>query len=149
MTKKIIIDGVDVAKCGYRINKECMIKGLGVSGSDTFYRECSDNSTCYYKQLQRTKLELEKYIKDKFCQDGCAIYQFDKIKELTQENEELKAEIKSAKQALEEINSMFDAMDIKGRGFYTKDEFIEDFVLIINKVKTTLDKEKIKKFIEY
>jgi hypothetical protein len=51
--KKIIIDGVNVSKCGYYVNGECSIHGCGLSGEDTFCRECEANSNCYYKQLKR------------------------------------------------------------------------------------------------
>lgn len=62
MDKEIIIDGVNVAGCGYfcEIDKECSICGMGTDGEDTFCRYCKDNSNCYYKQLQQLKAENER-----------------------------------------------------------------------------------------
>ena len=59
MQEEIIIDGVNVAGCGYfcETDKECNICGMGTSGEDTFCRDCKDNSNCYYKQLKRLEQE--------------------------------------------------------------------------------------------
>jgi predicted ribosome quality control (RQC) complex YloA/Tae2 family protein len=42
------------------------------------------------QQLQACKEELQAYKEDRFCQGGCTVYQFDKIKQLKEENEKLK-----------------------------------------------------------
>ena len=62
MEREIIIDGVNVAGCGYfcEADKECSICGMGTDGEDTFCRDCKDNSNCYYKQLQQLKAENER-----------------------------------------------------------------------------------------
>ena len=62
MDKEIIIDGVNVAGCGYfcESDNECSICGMGTDGEDTFCRYCKDNSNCYYKQLQQLKAENER-----------------------------------------------------------------------------------------
>lgn len=59
MDKEIIIDGIDVAGCGYfcEADKECSICGMGTDGEDTFCRYCKDNLNCYYKQLKRLEQE--------------------------------------------------------------------------------------------
>ena len=63
MTEEIIIDGVNVAGCGYYYDTfgHCDICGRGTDKSDTFCSYCKDNSDCYYKQLQRLKQENETY----------------------------------------------------------------------------------------
>ena len=89
MTEEIIIDGVNVAGCGYfcETDKECSICGMGTDGEDTFCRDCKDNSNCYYKQLKRLE---EKYntLVNKFFNS-----ETDKTR-LKQENFELKESLK-------------------------------------------------------
>lgn len=65
MTEEIIIDGVDVAGCGYlECDTKCMIYGYGLSGEDTFCRECNGNPNCYYKQLKRLEQKNEMIINE-------------------------------------------------------------------------------------
>lgn len=84
--KEIIIDGVNVAGCGYFEpylgNGDCMIQGLGINES-ILYCDCKDNPNCYYKQSKRKEQE-------------CAIFKqseneaLEIIAELNAECEELK-----------------------------------------------------------
>lgn len=55
--EEIIIDGVNVAGCGYFCEDECNICGMGTDGEDTFCKYCKDNPNCYYKQLKRLEQE--------------------------------------------------------------------------------------------
>ena len=57
--KEIIINDVDVARCGYfcEADNECSICGMGTDGEDTFCKNCKDNPNCYYKQLKRLEQE--------------------------------------------------------------------------------------------
>ena len=58
--------------------------------NDGFWgRACSRLS----QQLKACKEELQAYKEDRFCQGGCTIYQFDKIKQLKEENEKLKIKL--------------------------------------------------------
>lgn len=100
MTEEIIIDGVDVAGCNFRLERDnkqkcecCYATGFGV------IYDCNIWHTCYYKQLQRAKAEIEeiKKIKDDFFKQAEISHQavLDKnkiIENLETENERLKAE---------------------------------------------------------
>lgn len=46
--------------CGYYVDEECTICGMGTDGEDTFCKYCKDNPNCYYKQLAELKAENEK-----------------------------------------------------------------------------------------
>lgn len=46
--------------CGYYVDEECTICGMGTDGEDTFCKYCKDNPNCYYKQLTKLKVEDEK-----------------------------------------------------------------------------------------
>lgn len=46
--------------CGYYIDDECTICGMGTDGEDTFCKYCKDNPNCYYKQLAELKAENER-----------------------------------------------------------------------------------------
>lgn len=115
--KEIIIDGVNVAGCGYfcETDKECSICGMGTSGEDTFCRYCKDNPSCYYKQLKRLeqenaelKAELQNFkdmakkgldeFKDVGGCWGCGLQlqlnqDMEDIKQLKAENDRLKEEL--------------------------------------------------------
>ena len=43
--------------CGYYVDEECTICGMGTDGEDTFCKYCKDNPNCYYKQLAKLKAE--------------------------------------------------------------------------------------------
>lgn len=62
MNKPIIIDGVDVAECGYLYDNDDLTymcqNGIGTC-------ICRENQNCYYKQLQRLELEKEAEKKSK------------------------------------------------------------------------------------
>lgn len=45
--------------CGYYVDEECTICGMGTDGEDTFCKYCKDNPNCYYKQLLKFKIENE------------------------------------------------------------------------------------------
>ena len=45
--------------CGYYVDEECTICGMGTDGEDTFCKYCKDNPNCYYKQLTKLKVENE------------------------------------------------------------------------------------------
>ena len=91
--KPIMINGVDVAGCGYLgLYKECKLKCGSCCPVD-----CSDNPNCYYKQLAHKEQECEKakqnaqdtYDLWQALIESFNILQNEKIK-LEQENEELK-----------------------------------------------------------
>ena len=46
--------------CGYYVDEECTICGMGTDGEDTFCKYCKDNPNCYYKQLTELKAENER-----------------------------------------------------------------------------------------
>ena len=48
--------------CGYYVDEECTICGMGTDGEDTFCKYCKDNPNCYYKQLAELKAENEALI---------------------------------------------------------------------------------------
>jgi len=94
MTEEIIIDGVDVAGCGYfyETDKECNICGMGTDGEDTFCRDCKDNSNCYYKQLKRLEQENRELRKanEISIEKVTVTAEAKRLQELEQENKELK-----------------------------------------------------------
>lgn len=66
MNKPIIIDGVDVRKCGFfhpEYDEYCHI-ALAFSENYGECMKCKDNPDCYYKQLQRLKAENKKLLKE-------------------------------------------------------------------------------------
>lgn len=65
--------------CGYYVDEECTICGMGTDGEDTFCKYCKDNPNCYYKQLA----------------------------ELKAENYELKENFEGQKNAYKKLNSMY------------------------------------------
>ena len=113
--KEIYIDGVNVAECGYfECDTKCMIYGYGLSGNDTFCRECKDNPNCYYKQLKR--LEQERDRLDKLSDelhDRCITlarrYQEarDVCKDLKEERDDLKQENKELKEIINKFAKSF------------------------------------------
>ena len=68
----IIVDGVNVSECVYRAEEKCILKD----------DECCLFPNCYYKQLKRKDLEIEKY-KDLALHNGKVCNErLDKIDEL-------------------------------------------------------------------
>ena len=97
--KKIIIDGVDVSKCGYFNNidksycEECCSEfGCAI---------CNDRPNCYYKQLKRKEQECEELKREiAFGNNGKLS---DKIRAIV--FKDLNAENSKYKQALDEIEA--------------------------------------------
>ena len=58
--KQIIIDGVDVSKCGHYHYGKCEIDYDEWNNEIIRYNECQNNPNCYYKQLKREKQECER-----------------------------------------------------------------------------------------
>lgn len=89
MTKEIIIDGVDVAKCEFLRN--CIIPdNYGCKIDDSL---CCDVDNCYYKQLKRLEQQNEKLKKEVKQIGSDFIKKGDYVRELEQENERLKEEL--------------------------------------------------------
>ena len=65
--KEIIIDGVDVSQCVYRMKDEyntcCCTSTKENEGEEriTAYYGCKYNHNCHYKQLKRKEKECEEY----------------------------------------------------------------------------------------
>ena len=65
--KEIIIDGVDVSQCVYRMKDEyntcCCTSTKENEGEEriTAYYGCKYNHNCHYKQLKRKEQECEEY----------------------------------------------------------------------------------------
>lgn len=57
-----------------------------------------------YHILNATKKELQAYKEDKFCQGGCAVYQFDKIEELKSELVKLNATLKEKEESIQSLS---------------------------------------------
>lgn len=60
--KEIIIDGADVSKCGFfhpEYDTDCHI-ALAFSDQYEGCMKCENNPNCYFKQLKRAELKLEK-----------------------------------------------------------------------------------------
>ena len=92
MTEEIIIDGVNVAGCGYYYDTfgHCDLCGIGTDKSDTFCTYCKDNSGCYYKQLQRLKQENDTIREHCKQVDETNKILYQEKCELIQENEKLR-----------------------------------------------------------
>ena len=134
MTEEIIIDGVNVAECGYYYDTfgHCDLCGIGTDRSDTFCLYCKDNTNCYYKQLKRLEQE------NKELKECLKVYQRpDIVKVLTdyrtgelqlQENK-----LNNYRSALEEIRE-----DI--RSFYGCEDSSNDYKLVnmIDKINEVL-----------
>ena len=58
--KQIIIDGVDVSKCGHYHYGKCEIDYDEWNNEIIRYNECQNNPNCYFKQLKRKEQECEK-----------------------------------------------------------------------------------------
>ena len=57
---QIIIDGVDVSKCGHYHYGKCEIDYDEWNNEIIRYNECQNNPNCYYKQLKREKQECKR-----------------------------------------------------------------------------------------
>ena len=66
--KEIIIDGIDVSKCGHYHYGKCEIDYDEWNNEIIRYNECQNNPNCYFKQLKRKEQECEELInqRDKF-----------------------------------------------------------------------------------
>ena len=84
------------------------------------------------QQLKACKEELQAYKEDRFCQGGCTIYQFDKIKQLKEENEKLTQQNKQMREALEKIKI---AMQNKQNLFRQKNIFGNIYDICIQALK--------------
>ena len=77
--------------CGYYIDDECTICGMGTDGEDTFCKYCKDNPNCYYKQLAELKAENErlkeenKLIRQLHKDLSDKLFEFQKIEDTLQE----------------------------------------------------------------
>ena len=57
--KEIIIDGIDVSKCGHYHYRKCEIDYDEWNNEIIRYNECQNNPNCYFKQLKRKEQECE------------------------------------------------------------------------------------------
>ena len=57
--KPIIIDGVDVSKCGHYHYGKCEIDYDEWNNEIIHYNECQNNPNCYFKQLKSKEQECE------------------------------------------------------------------------------------------
>lgn len=109
MNKPIIIDGVDVSMCEDLTNQLCCEQYLD--------GEC-EGQDCYYKQLQRLKVEKEKlktWLKEERANNDKLnqLYQDEhcEVLELKAENEELKEEYKQFQHiSVEEVHRLRKAL---------------------------------------
>ena len=62
--KQIIIDGVDVSKCGHYHYGKCEIDYDEWNNEIIRYNECQNNPNCYFKQLKRKEQECEELKED-------------------------------------------------------------------------------------
>ena len=60
MAEEIIIDGVDVSKCGHYHYGKCEIDYDEWNNEIIRYNECQNNPNCHFKQLKRKEQEYEK-----------------------------------------------------------------------------------------
>lgn len=95
--EEIIIDEVDVESCRHYISK-----AVGREYDCKLGRYCKLNPNCYYKQLKAKEQECEKLsilAQEESARNGYVEYELnDKLKQKTQEYENLKAEEKYLKQ---------------------------------------------------
>ena len=85
MSRKIIIDGVNVAECDYFVRQRGFNCYMG--------KNCNETNDCYFKQLQRLKQENEEVLKQlEFVRTNRSVIDAERIK---------------FKQTLEEIREMF------------------------------------------
>ena len=62
MAEEIIIDGVDVSKCGHYHYGKCEIDYDEWNNEIIHYNECQNNPNCHFKQLKRKEQALDKLI---------------------------------------------------------------------------------------
>lgn len=103
MTKEIIIDGVNVAECGFyhpEIDNYCHI-ALAFSDdyvdNDHTYLECKQNPNCYFKQLQRLKEKNTELLNIANNGGALLIAEKDKTNNYKQALEEIKEIVKPIK----------------------------------------------------
>lgn len=91
--KQIIIDGVDVSRCEYFEEFDCMIEPCDKECC------CGWRENCYYKQLKRKEQECEKLKKrlESFQKDYSKLYQVIENKGYIKELDQLKAELEQLK----------------------------------------------------
>ena len=110
--KEIIIDGVDVSKCGHYHYGKCEIDYDEWNNEIIRYNECQNNPNCHFKQLKRKERECEKlYIQLKADEE----YHKEEentlrkiIKNKEERNIELYKENNKLKQTLTEIKEIAD-----------------------------------------
>lgn len=104
--KPIIIDGVDVNRCGYLQAVESLAYFHSVWECSGNGEECSDNPNCYYKQLQRKTAEYEELKKNN---DFADVVLQRKLDKLMNKNNRLEEELNQIKLLLEGKNNQYNA----------------------------------------
>ena len=112
MAEEIIIDGVDVSKCGHYHYGKCEIDYDEWNNEIIRYNECQNNPNCYYKQLNRKEEELQAQ-RNFTAQEQRKIYcvAYDKTCETGNECKQKKCVFKDRlkyKQALDEIKPILE-----------------------------------------
>lgn len=107
----LIVDGINVSKCCYVIDYDppewqgTWGGAIHKGACRVYSKDCKDNPNCYFKQLARKTQECEKLsilAQEESARNGYVEYELnDKLKQKTQEYENLKAEEKYLKQCCE------------------------------------------------
>lgn len=117
--KRIIVDGVDISKCGHYWNGTCH----AYTDNTGKFLLCINSPHCYFKQLKAKEQECEKLKEE---HKGCRIG----IKHMSIENTEICKISEKYKQALDEIEKYLDAQQK-----YFDGEDYHNLLDIINKAK--------------
>lgn len=125
--------------CGYYVDEECTICGMGTDGEDTFCRFCKDNPKCYYKKLQELKAENERLKKE--IKNNKSAYQVElgtynmECGNLLEENKQLWQTLQEIKEIAEAPKPFIDFSETK-----TAIEVEYDYAAICNELELRLHK---------
>ena len=138
MAEEIIIDGVDVSKCGHYHYGKCEIDYDEWNNEIIRYNECQNNPNCYYKQLNRKEEELQAQ-RNFTAQEQRKIYcvAYDKTCETGNECKQKKCVFKDRlkyKQARDEIENFLKTIMETNR-VYPLQANLQKVLKIINKAK--------------
>ena len=101
--KQIIIDGVDVSKCGHYHYGKCEIDYDEWNNEIIRYNERQNNPNCYYKQLKREKQECQQAMDNYVQLDLQRVKEYNELVDLYKAKEQ---ECERLKQTLTEIKEI-------------------------------------------
>ena len=134
--KQIIIDGVDVSKCGHYHYGKCEIDYDEWNNEIIRYNECQNNPNCYYKQLKREKQECQQAMDNYVQLDLQRVKEYNELVDLYKAKEQECEELKKERDTLSATrNKLLDDL-------WVVEENLKDYTEHFNKASDELDQLK-------